>query len=368
MKGQHNMALELKNVSYEEAGDPFLTDITAVFPPGISVLVGPTTAGKTSLMRVMAGLYSPTEGSVWLNGEDVTSMSVRERSVSFVYQQFINYPAMTVFDNIASPLKVAKPKVDKAHITERVEELAELLGITPLLKRKPSELSGGQQQRVAIARALAKKTDIVLLDEPLANLDYKLREQLRDELQSIFANADNIVIYSTAEPAEALDFASRTFVLSEGKLIQEANALELYRTPQNLNVAKTLSDPPINVMSASVSGATAKVGSTTVDIAGHDLAGRSHVDLGIQPHRLSVEPAGPGQVSLTGKVQLAEVTGSITYVHMELETGEYSVLERDGAFPMDPDDPITVSFHPRDLYGFDAATGETLFTPQKGTM
>lgn len=362
------MTLELKDITLTEAGEPFLTDITATFQPGINVLVGPTTAGKTSLMRVMAGLYTPDHGTVTMNGVDVTNVGVRERSVSFVYQQFINYPAMSVFDNIASPLKVAKPKVEKEAIEARVEELANLLGLTPLLKRRPSELSGGQQQRVAIARALAKKTDLVLLDEPLANLDYKLREQLRDELQTIFRDADNIVIYSTAEPGEALDFASTTFVLHEGRIIQEGAALSLYREPKNLDVALTLADPPINVIGVAVDHEMTQVAGTSIDLHGKNIGERTRLNLGIHPHNMHLGSTGNGDVALDAKVQLAEVTGSSTFVHVELTTGEYAVLDREGAFPMDPDEKLTLHFNPRDAYGFDAETGDTLFVPQKGAL
>jgi glycerol transport system ATP-binding protein len=362
------MTLELKNISLDEGGEPFLTDITATFQPGINVLVGPTTAGKTSLMRVMAGLYTPGTGTLSVNGADVTGVGVRERSVSFVYQQFINYPAMSVFDNIASPLKVAKPKVDKDVIAARVEELAALLGLTPLLKRKPSELSGGQQQRVAIARALAKKTDLVLLDEPLANLDYKLREQLRDELQTIFGNADNIVIYSTAEPGEALDFAAYTVVLHEGQIIQDGPALSLYREPKNLNVALTLADPPINVIRVAVDHEMTQIAGQPIDLHGKNIGDRAEMSLGIHPHNMHLTSTGAGDVAVETTVQLAEVTGSSTFVHVELPTGEYAVLDREGAFPMDPDEKLTLHFNPRDAYGFDADTGETLFVPKKGAL
>ena len=362
------MTLELKNISLDEGGEPFLTDITATFQPGINVLVGATTAGKTSLMRLMAGLYTPQEGTISINGVDLTGVGVRDRSVSFVYQQFINYPAMSVFDNIASPLKVAKPKVDKDAITARVEELAELLGLTPLLKRKPSELSGGQQQRVAIARALAKKTDLVLLDEPLANLDYKLREQLRDELQNIFSKADNIVIYSTAEPGEALDFAAHTYVLHEGRIIQDGEALSLYREPKNLDVALALADPPINVIGVAVDHEMTQIAGTQIDLHGKNIGDRTRLNLGIHPHNMHLSSTGAGDVAIEATVQLAEVTGSSTFVHVVLPSGEYAVLDREGAFPMDPDEKLTLHFNPRDAYGFDVDTGETLFVPMKGAL
>jgi glycerol transport system ATP-binding protein len=359
------MALELHNVSLSDNSGDLLYGLTATFNTGLNVLVGPTLAGKTTLMRLMAGLVQASEGSIFLNGNDITKTTTRERSVSFVYQQFINYPAMSVFDNIASPLKVSKEKPAKEDIARRVEELAELLGLTPLLQRKPSQLSGGQQQRVAIARALARKSDIVLLDEPLANLDYKLREQLRDELQRIFTGADNVVIYSTAEPAEALDFGSPTYVLSEGRLIQEGPALELYQRPGTVEVAKVLSDPPINLLPTSHAAGKSSIGAVSFTLDLPALQGRSSYVLGVHPHRMHLERRNTAEIELSATVQLAEVTGSLTYVHLELPGGDYIVVELDGAVPYKPDTKVQAYFHPKDLFGFDSDSGETLFVADK---
>lgn len=166
----------------------------------VTVLLGATQAGKTSLMRLMAGLDTPSDGKVLVDGKDVTGMPVRERNVAMVYQQFINYPSLTVAANIASPLKLRGEK----DIDAKVRALADKLHIGMFLERLPAELSGGQQQRVALARALAKNAPLMLLDEPLVNLDYKLREGLREELTQLFASGDSTVIYATTEPGEAL--------------------------------------------------------------------------------------------------------------------------------------------------------------------
>ena len=187
-------------------------DLTLV-PRAVTVLLGATQAGKTTLMRLMAGLDVPSKGRVKADGKDVTGMPVRERNVAMVYQQFINYPSMTVADNIASPLKLRGEK----NITARVNELAAKLHIEPFLKRLPAELSGGQQQRVALARALAKNAPLMLLDEPLVNLDYKLREELREELTLLFASGDSTVVYATTEPTEALLLGGYTAVMDGGE-------------------------------------------------------------------------------------------------------------------------------------------------------
>ena len=277
--------LVLKNISLTQDSENYIYDLSATFNSGINLLIGPTTAGKTTLMRIIAGLVKPSTGTMTLGGQDITKVSVQQRSVSFVYQQFINYPSLSVFDNIASPLLAQKKKPSKQEVAARVEEMATLLGLTPFLKRKPSELSGGQQQRVAIARALARKADIVLLDEPLANLDYKLREQLRAELQSIFSNESSIVIYSTAEPSEALDFATDTFVMDEGSLIQTGKALDIYQAPTSIAAAVAMADPPINLLSSTVDGKTANFGPESFKLVRPELeAGASkEITLRVQP-------------------------------------------------------------------------------------
>jgi glycerol transport system ATP-binding protein len=183
------MELTLERIEQKVGAQTHLypLDLTLV-PRAVTVLLGATQAGKTTLMRVMAGLDKPSQGRVLADAVDVTGQPVRDRNVAMVYQQFINYPSMTVADNIASPLKLRKDAPSRAAIRARVDELAAKLHIEPFLKRLPAELSGGQQQRVALARALAKNAPLMLLDEPLVNLDYKLREELRDELSQLFAS------------------------------------------------------------------------------------------------------------------------------------------------------------------------------------
>lgn len=361
-------SLVLKNISLSVGPEEHLYDLSATFNSGINLLVGPTLSGKTTLMRVIAGLVKPTAGTYTLDGKDVTNVAVQQRSVAFVYQQFINYPSLSVFDNIASPLKVSKDKLSKDQIAARVEEMAKLLGLTPFLKRRPSELSGGQQQRVAIARALARKSDIVLLDEPLANLDYKLREQLRAELQSIFAHEKSIVIYSTAEPSEALEFATQSFVMHEGRIIQSGTALQVYQQPANIAAAKALSDPPINLLPSRFENKSAHFGGHEFKLARPELGETSReLTLGIQPGKIFLKSTGAGSVSFNCKVILAEVTGSSTYVHVKLETGEQIVIEIEDAHTFALDTKLTAYFDPADLYGFDPKSGKSIFFP-KGSV
>lgn len=363
------MSLILKNIDLHDGAEDLAVDISAEFRPGMNILLGPTLAGKTTLMRIIAGLMKPDSGEIILNGTDLMKVDVRKRSVAFVYQQFINYPSFSVFENIASPLKVAKTKMSNQEIRDRVEEVAELLGLTPFLKRKPSALSGGQQQRVAIARALARKSDIVLLDEPLANLDYKLREQLREELQNIFEGSDSVVLYSTAEPGEAMYFSAPTFVMHEGRIIQRGTAAEVYSQPANLFSAQAISDPPINLVDAVHKSGEIAFADAHLPVGDLPELFQSVTNfrLGLQPHDLHPE-AFAGSVSLSGEVELAEVTGSSTFVHLRLKSSEEVVMEIDGAHPMDPGVNIQVHFDPKRIYAFDPESNSTISYPQRSVV
>ena len=187
------MTLRLRDVSKTVGGETHLRRLSLELQKGtMNVLLGPTSSGKTSLMRLMAGLDTPDTGRIFWNAEDVTGQRVQERDVTMVYQQFVNYPTMTVYENIASPLKLMRKPASE--IDKKVRETADLLRLTPFLDRKPSEISGGQQQRCAIARALVKEAGLVLMDEPLANLDYKLREEPRTDIQCSFAACESGVV------------------------------------------------------------------------------------------------------------------------------------------------------------------------------
>ena len=177
--------LVLENISLRQDSEDVIYDLSATFNSGINLLIGPTTAGKTTLMRIMAGLVKPSTGTMNLGGKDITKVSVQQRSVSFVYQQFINYPSLSVFQNIASPLLAQKKKQSKEEVAARVEEMAKLLGLTPFLKRKPSELSGGQQQRVAIARSLSLDPMVMLFDEPTSALDPEVGAEILSVMREL---------------------------------------------------------------------------------------------------------------------------------------------------------------------------------------
>jgi glycerol transport system ATP-binding protein len=294
--------LELRDVSRRVSGLAHLSAVSLKLERGsFNVLLGPTLSGKTSLLRVMAGLDKPTTGAVLFDGKDVTGVPVAKRNVGMVYQQFVNYPGWTVWENIASPLRVKR--VPKEQIMTEVDRVADLLRLKPYLERKPLELSGGQQQRVALARAIAKKADLVLLDEPLANLDYKLREELRTELPALFAGTNSLVVYATTEPTEALLLGGATATLSEGRITQVGQTLDVYRKPHDLITAKTFSDPPLNtIRAAAVSSAAKPAGAET---------------LAFRPHHLRLGAGNPGALAFKLSVISTEVTGSESFVHVK---------------------------------------------------
>ncbi|TWG86723.1 carbohydrate ABC transporter ATP-binding protein (CUT1 family) [Cupriavidus gilardii J11] len=401
------MQLRLEDVAQQAGSQVFLYPMSFAPTPGaVTVLLGATLAGKTSLMRVMAGLDRPTSGRVLVDDTDVTGMPVRQRNVSMVYQQFINYPSMTVFDNIASPLRLRRA----TGIDAQVRALAARLHIDHLLDRYPAELSGGQQQRVALARALAKGAPLMLLDEPLVNLDYKLREELREELTHLFAQGDATVIYATTEPAEALLLGGYTAVLDAGELLQYGPTAEVFHYPRSLRVARAFSDPPMNLIAGEWrDGAVWLADGTVVEMTllpsppplsrerergenpanspapdaplphagegrgrGQSQSTKSPVTLGIRAGALRIDNVStpttsqPLGVPLRGRVALAELSGSDTYVHVDTAVGGL-VVQMPGVTELALGAELTLRLDPGALYLFDAA-GQCIHAPRRAGL
>lgn len=351
--------LELRNTAKVVGGVYHIHPTSLVLKNGeLNVLLGPTLSGKTSLMRLMSGLDRPTSGSIYFYGKDVTGVPVRDRNVAMVYQQFINYPAMTVYENIASPLRLQKK--DAATIDREVRKAADLLKMSPYLDRTPLNLSGGQQQRTALARAIVKNAGLVLLDEPLANLDYKLREELRDELPKIFAEAGAIFVYATTEPSEALLLGGNTATLSEGRVTQFGPTIKVFRHPADLTTAMTFADPPLNRLSVvKRADAFTHEGKPIVRVPDY----LSHVQDGamtiaFHPHHLSVKPQGDGAGKINARAEISEITGSESFIHMSF-AGERWVMLEPGIHDVTPGAAIEVFVDPRHLLAF-GPDGRTL--------
>jgi glycerol transport system ATP-binding protein len=347
------MSLVLERIGKVVGDEVHLADISLELARGsLNVLLGPTLSGKTSLMRIMAGLDEPTGGRVLVGGHDVTGWPVRRRNVAMVYQQFINYPSLTVWENIASPLRVAG--VARNEIETRVREAARLLKLEPYLQRRPLELSGGQQQRTALARALVKRADLVLLDEPLANLDYKLREELREELPRIFAATGAILVYATTEPAEALLLGGSTATLHQGRVTQFGPTAAVYRHPADLLTARVFSDPPLNVMTAAKSN-----GRVSLSTGGQARAtGRlgavpdGRYTVGIRAHHLTLDRGAEDGLSFPATVSVAEITGSESFVHLDA-AGHRLVALVPGVHRFEPGATVTAQLDPNHLFLFD---------------
>jgi glycerol transport system ATP-binding protein len=309
------VTLELRNVVKRVGAQTHIYETSLrLVQEGFNVLLGTTLAGKTTLMQLMAGLDRPTTGGVWFDGQNVTAVPVRKRNVSMVYQQFINYPNLTVFENIASPLRVARMK--RAQIDDRVHRMAEIMKLTPMLPRRPAELSGGQQQRTALARALVKDADLVLLDEPLANLDFKLREELRDELPKLFADRRSTVVFATTDPMDALLLGGHTATLREGRITQFGPSADVYRRPVDLLTAQVFSNPPINTAPVVKEGSNIVLSGTVQwpAKAGMQLPSGRYT-LAVRSHHVSPVLNGRGAVRIDGQVHITELSGAESVIH-----------------------------------------------------
>lgn len=361
------MELVLRNLDKTVANEIHLKDVNLELNSGARyVVLGRTLAGKTSLLRIMAGLDRPTSGKVLVDGRDVTGVSVRKRHVAMVYQQFINYPSLNIYKNIASPLYNAR--VEKAEIDKRVKRAAQLLHIDHLLDRLPAELSGGQQQRTAIARALVSEAPLLLLDEPLVNLDYKLREELREELLNIFAERESIVVYTTTEPTEALMLGGNIIVMHEGRVLQHGPTSHVYQNPLFAKVAEVLSDPPINFITAIVEGDRGKL-SIGVDfpLTGH-MAGLEpgEYTFGVRTHHFFFERKNENDLAIKSRVELSEINGSETFVHFWYRNRTL-VAQEEGVRKYTVGDDVTVYVHPEDFFIYDQG-GNLLRAPERSSL
>jgi len=324
------MGIELKNVSKTFGRKKALDNVSLKIDDGEFVcFLGPSDAGKSVLLRVMAGLETLDEGRVYYDGEDVTDLTVRKRNIAMVYQDFINYPNLTVYENIASPLRVAK-KYSKREIDKKVHEVAELLNINKILKQNPEEISGGQRQRTAIARAMVKGAKYIFLDEPLANLDYKLREEFRTQLKETFSNREGAFVYATADPIDAMALSSHTGYLYEGRLLQYGDIQEVYNYPRYSMVGKYFSNPTMNLIEGKLNR-----NDKTIDISGElkinvadvmDRLKKEDYIVGIRPKDIGFHE-GENKVPIVGELSLSEIVGSETELHIDYQGNNIIVLE-----------------------------------------
>lgn len=347
------MTLQLQGVSRVVAGRVHIHPTSLSLQNGtMNVLLGPTLSGKTSLMRLMAGLDRPDTGRILWDGVDVTGQRVQDRGVAMVYQQFINYPGLTVYENIASPLRIMGRPRDE--IDRKVRDTAEMLRLTPMLPRKPLELSGGQQQRCALARALVKGAGLVLLDEPLANLDYKLREELRVEIPRIFEASGAIFVYATTEPEEALLLGGNTATLWEGRVTQFGPTMQVYRQPQDAVTARVFSDPPMNFAPASLQAGQLRLDGVATQASAPARVPDGSYRAGFRANHLRLSRHAEGAIALDCLLNVTEITGSETFLHVTRGDDRWVALV-DGVHDLPRKQPVTLWLDPAHVYLFDDA-------------
>ncbi len=319
-------SVTLKHISKSYGTVRALDDVSLSVGDGeFLTLLGPSGCGKTTTLRIVAGLETPTSGEVYINDQPVNGLPPRERDVAFVFQSFALYPHMTVYENIWFPLKIRGESL-MGRIA-RTKEVAKLLGIEGLLKRRPRELSGGEQQRVALARAIIRKPKVFLMDEPLSNLDAKLRVQMRVELVRLQKELVTTLIYVTHDQVEAMAMAERIAVMNAGKILQVDVPQKVYNDPQDTFVAGFVGSPPMNLINASYirrEGAVClDTGYFKLDIsplagAIEEGASSSELILGVRPEDVKVLPEPPLEESICGEVYAVESLGSEVIVSVKL--------------------------------------------------
>jgi multiple sugar transport system ATP-binding protein len=357
--------LTLKNLrkAYSETVVP-VQDLNLTVEPGeFLTLLGPSGCGKSTILRLIAGLESPTAGTVWIDDRDVTQVGPADRDMAMVFQSYALYPHMTVAQNIASGLK--QRQLPSATIQTRIYDVCQFLGLEPLLDRKPGQLSGGQRQRVAVARALVRQPQVFLLDEPLSNLDALLREQVRSELRQMFSQQSAPIVYVTHDQTEAMTLSSRVAILNQGQIQQIDTPEQIYRAPANRFVAEFIGSPQMNCFTLPVHNRKVALGqlilSVPESVMAHAVTGQA-ITLGIRPehldlaHDLTIE-------SITGEVCLVEHLGNTNLVTIAGLNPDGTPYQIRALLPAEQRYPIgsimNLQVRQNCLHWFDVNTGQT---------
>ena len=324
------VTFEKVNITYPGASAPTVKDLDLDIADGeFLVLVGPSGCGKSTTLRALAGLEPTSSGRITIDGKDVTNLEPGDRDIAMVFQNYALYPHLTVEENMGFALKLAK--LPKSEIKAKVHQAAETLGLTEYLKRKPKDLSGGQRQRVAMGRAIVREPKAFLMDEPLSNLDAKLRVQTRAELASLQQRLGTTTVYVTHDQVEAMTMGDRVAVLKDGELQQVAPPRELYDSPANEFVAGFIGSPAMNIF----------------DYNG----GR----VGVRPEKMFINK---GPVGFQGVVDIVEELGAESYVYVTV--GENRFVARAEGSPPQRGEEVVLTFNPREAHRFDPETGRRI--------
>jgi ABC-type sugar transport system ATPase subunit len=347
---------------YEGVAKPVIPDLDLeIAGRTMVVLVGPSGCGKSTTLRMVAGLEEPTAGKIVIDGRDVTNLAPAERDIAMVFQSYALYPHMSVFENMAFGLRIKH--VAEAEIKKRVTAVADSLGLTQYLERRPKALSGGQRQRVAIGRAVVRQPKVFLFDEPLSNLDAKLRGDMRREIARIHQSSNATAMYVTHDQIEAMTLADMIVVLKDGVVQQIGSPVDIYEKPANRFVAGFFGTPTMNFLGAALAQTG---GSHAARGPGFEIplalspslrpaqAALDRIVIGVRPERLSLEKRGD-DVGLSGHVAMREVLGAEVVLHLESQAGPLTVRADAGSAPRQGD-TVQVWFDPKAIHVFDGAT------------
>ena len=355
------MSISFKRVVKRFGDTPVVDDLSLDIQDGeFVVLLGPSGCGKTTTLRMLAGLESITSGEIYLGDKLINDVPTQRRDLAMVFQSYALYPHMTIRDNIAYPLRVRK--LSRETQNERVERVARMLEIESLLERKPKQLSGGERQRVALARSIVREPRAYLMDEPLSNLDARLRVQMRGELKRLQHQLKTTTVYVTHDQAEAMTLAHRVAVMRKGKLQQFDTPMKIYEQPANRFVAEFVGSPSMNFLAGRVDASNMVFtnGTITIPLMSQQLDGllsnAGEIVLGVRPEHLSINLERASDESMPATIYVSELMGNETFV--SLIVGEHKMIARAAAdFRAEDETRVWLSFMRDKFHFFDAHSG-----------
>lgn len=359
--------LSIQNLRKTYSGDS--NDIVAVDDLGLTVpngellvLVGPSGCGKSTTLRCISGLESPTEGSIHLGDRDITRENPKNRNIAMVFQNYALYPHMSVRENIGFGLKMSTG-LNNSEINKKIENTAQNMGITELLEKSPGELSGGQQQRVALGRAIVRDPDVFLMDEPLSNLDAKLRAEMRTELQELQDELGVTTVYVTHDQTEAMTMGDRIAVLNDGNLQQVGTPLECYYEPTNIFVADFIGSPSINFVDVTLQDEFLRHAEFDLELSNKSVRkckNASNLVMGVRPEDIS-RSDGNDTNTIPATVKVMEPTGDVVFVNISIGNEDWMMnWDPEEAITLEENMVIDITFDEESIYLFDKSTGETL--------
>ncbi|QLC35066.1 ABC transporter ATP-binding protein (plasmid) [Halarchaeum sp. CBA1220] len=346
------MEIQLRNITKRFDDLVAVNDLSMTIKDGeFLTLVGPSGCGKTTTLRMIAGLETPTEGTIDFGGRDVTYASPQERELAFVFQAYALYPHMTARENMSFALD--HTGVSQEEIERRIDETASMLGIEGHLDKNPPSLSGGQQQRVALGRSIVRDPEVFLLDEPLSNLDAKLRTSMRAELQQLHREIQTTTIYVTHDQEEAMTMSDRVAILNNGNLQQIDTPEVVYSQPANRFVAGFIGSPSMNFLDCRYDDASGTLQNAAFSVEAPSGISGDVATLGVRPEELSIVPGGDGDFS--AEVTVFEQIGAYNIIHLKIDgLDETIVAQVDGSKHLDPGDTVGVEIDPKHVHLFDA--------------